>query len=500
MALTRRPPVITIMGHVDHGKTSLLDYIRKSRLASREAGGITQHIGAYQVQFQGQPLTFIDTPGHAAFNKMRQRGAELTDIVVLVVAADDGVKPQTIESIRHIKSANVQVVVAINKMDIKGVYPEVVKAELAEHGILVQGFGGDIEAVELSAMTGKGVDKLLKTLSELADIYNYQADPEAPLEAVVIESSKDQRRGPLASVIVKQGQLKVRQNIYSDSVMGRIRMLSDENGDALDIVGPGSPAEIIGFKDVPDVGAVVRDTDAVYEQSAEEVELDAAIVAEAQQAASEALADADPFADIDLSQLFEAKPKLNLIIRADVKGTLEAITQTLDDESVELIDSGVGQVTDGDIDLADASDALIIAFGIKVAKQMKQQARDRGVRIKSYDIIYQLIEELQKQMLKLMDSTIDEVITGEAEIMQIFEMRGEKIAGVKVKTGVIKRSDRLHLKRADEIVANPVIKSMMHGKEEIASIKAKNEGGLTFKNRKLDFQVGDVIVAYTIEE
>lgn len=483
------------MGHVDHGKTSLLDFIRKSRVAAREAGGITQHIGAYQVEFKGSKLTFIDTPGHAAFNKMRERGAALTDIVVLVVAADDGVKPQTIESIRHIKESNVQVVVAINKMDIEGVYPEVVKAELAEHGILVQGFGGDIEAVELSAKTGKGVDALLETLTVLAELNSYQADPDLPLEAVVIESAMDQRRGPVASVIVKQGTLSVRQNVQTDSATGRVRMLSDEDGKALTSVLPGDPAEIVGFKSVPEVGEIVRDIDASYEAPDESSDahdntdqpqdvdsLDAAL------------------ADLDLSQLFDEKPKLKLIIRADVKGTLEAITQTLDDESVELIHAGVGQVTDGDIDLADASDALIIAFGIKVSKHMKQQARDRGVRIKSYDIIYQLIEDLQKQMLKLMDSTIDEVVTGEAEVLQIFEMRGERIAGVRVKTGEIRRSDRLHLKRGDEIVANPVIKSMMHGKEEISSVKTKNEAGLTFKNRKLDFQVGDVIVAYTIED
>lgn len=491
MALTTRPPVITIMGHVDHGKTTLLDYIRKSRVASREAGGITQHIGAYQVEFRGKPLTFIDTPGHAAFNKMRQRGAELTDIVILVVAADDSVKPQTLESIRHIKSADVQVVVAINKMDLPNVYPDVVKAELAQHDLLVQGFGGDIDVVEISAQTGSGVDKLLETLTLIAELHNYQADSEAPLEAVVVESAKDQRRGPVATVIVKQGTLHPRQNIMSDSVMGRVRMLSDDLGKSMKSVGPGSPAEIIGFKDVPDVGGVVHDVDAEYPD----------VVVEEVEQVPVSDAEYDPLEGLDLSQLMdEPKPKLKLIIRADVKGSLEAIVQTLDEESVELIASGVGQVTDSDLDLADASEALIIAFQIKVPKQIKNQAKDRGVRIKSYEIIYQLIEDLQKQMLKMMDSTIDEVVTGEAEILQIFEMKGERIAGVRVKSGLIKRSDRLHLKRGDEIVANPVIKNMMHGKEDISSVKAKNEAGFTFKNRKLDFQVGDIIIAYTIAD
>ena len=492
MALKSRPPVITIMGHVDHGKTSLLDYIRKARVASREAGGITQHIGTFQVEFKGQKLTFIDTPGHAAFNQMRERGAQVTDIVVLVVAANDGVKPQTIESIRHIKAANVQTVVAINKIDLPDVYPDVAKGQLAENGILVSGFGGDIEVVELSAKTGKGVDKLLETLTVISELENYQADPDAPLDAVVIESSKDQRRGSVASVIVRQGTLSPRQDIVTDTVSGRVRMLSDENGKALKEVTPGSPAEIIGFKEVPDIGETVRDANANYVQAE----------AEAQVSEDEDGVDSevDPFAELDFASMLDEKPKLKLIIRADVKGTLEAIMNTIDYDSVDLLDAGVGQVTDGDIDLAEPSGALIIAFNTDVPSNVKKLAKDSGVRIKKYDVIYALIEDLQKQMLKMMDSTIDEVVTGEAEILQIFEMKGSRIAGVRVKTGEIKRSDLLHLKRGHEIVANPVIKSMMHGKEEIQSVKEKKEGGFTFKNRRLDFQVGDVIVAYKMEE
>lgn len=489
MAKQQRPPIITIMGHVDHGKTSLLDYIRKSRVQQREAGGITQHIGAYSIEFKGQKLTFIDTPGHAAFNKMRQRGAELTDIVVLVVAADDGVKPQTIESIRHIKEADVSVVVAINKMDVKNAMPDNAKAQLVEQGIAVQGFGGDIEVVELSAKTGKGVDKLLDTLVVTAELNEYQADPAAPLEAVVIESSKDSRRGPVASVIVKQGTLKPRQDIYTDSAMGRVRLLSDENGKALQEVTPGTPAEIIGFKEVPNIGETVRDTAADYVEQATAVTEEAELETEK-----------DPFADLDFSVLTGEQKKLKLIVKADVKGTLEAIIQTIDDESVELVDSGVGPVTEREIDLAEASDARIIAFHISVPKQVKQLAKDAGVKIKEYDVIYKLIEDLQKQMLKMMDSTIDEVVVGEAEILQIFEMKGERIAGIRVKTGQIKKSDLLHLKRDDEIVANPVIKSMMHGKEEIQVVNTKNEAGFTFKNRKLDFRVGDIIVAYTNDD
>lgn len=487
MAQQARPPVITIMGHVDHGKTSLLDYIRHSHIAEREAGGITQHIGAYQIEFNGSKLTFIDTPGHAAFNKMRQRGSQITDIVVLVVAANDGVKPQTIESIRHIKAAKVPVVVAINKIDLPNVMPDTAKSQLAEHDILVTEYGGDVDAIELSAKTGKGVDTLLETLVTMAELNEYKADPEAPLEAIVIESYKDARRGSVASVIVQNGTLTTRQDIETPTASGRVRQLTNEQGQQLASVLPGGPAEIIGFKDVPEVGETVHDQAAAYEQ----------VAAEPEEAAE---AEANEFGDIDFGALIEDKPKLKMIIKADVSGTLEAITQTLDEESVELLSSDVGQVTENDVDMAQASESVIIAFHIKVPKQIKQYAKDHGVKIKSYDVIYHLIEDLQKQMLKLMDSTIDEVVIGEAEVLQIFEMKGDRIAGIRVKTGQIKKSDRLHLKRGDEIVANPVIKSMMHGKQEIDLVTTKSEAGFTFKNRRLDFQVGDTIIAYTESE
>ncbi len=498
MALQKRPPVITIMGHVDHGKTSLLDYIRKTRVTAREAGGITQHIGAYQVEHAGNTLTFIDTPGHAAFNKMRQRGSQVTDIIILVVAADDGVKPQTIESIRHILAAKVPVVVAINKMDVPAADPTLVKSQLVEHGIAVQGFGGDIDAIEISAKTGKGIDDLLENLALIAELQNYQADPDAPLEAVVIESSMDPRRGAVTSVIVQQGTLKPRQDIYTPTAQGRIRLLTNELGAQLQAVLPGTPTEIIGLKEVAEVGDVVRDAAADYtaQDAANQPETTETDASEPAEAGASELADVG----FDFAAMMGEKKKLNLLIKADVTGTLEAITQTLDYDNVDLVGSGLGQVTDGDIELAQATDSLIIAFHIKVPNNIKLNAKNVGVRIKQYDVIYHLIEDLEKQMLKLMDSTIDEVVTGEAEIQQIFEMRGERIAGIKVKTGTIRKNDLLHLKRGDEIIMNPVIKSMMHGKQEIDEVKTKNEAGFTFRNRKLDFQVGDIIVAYTIAD
>ena len=492
--LQKRAPIITIMGHVDHGKTSLLDYIRHSNLQAREAGGITQHIGAYQVEFQGQKITFIDTPGHAAFNKMRERGAQVTDLVILVVAANDGVKPQTLESIRFIKESKVPFIVAINKIDLPDLHLEVVKSQLAEAGVLVQEYGGDVEAVEISAKSGLGVDKLLETIAVMADLLELQSDPTAPLEAVVIESTKEKNKGPVARVIVRSGTLQVRQDLIVDDISGRIRLLENERGQALTQVIPGEPAEIIGLDDVPEVGSVIRDANANY---------DADLTAEFSKTGalekSFKISEEIDWTKLDLDFAFGDKEKIKLIIKADVKGTLEAILQSLDKETVEVLSCGVGQITEQDMELARGGKVLLIAFNVKLTSIQKKTAKNMGVKIKEYNIIYHLIEDLQQSMLKLMDSTYDEVVTGEAEVLQIFSMKGETIAGVRVKTGEIKKADLLHLKRGEDIIANPVLKSMQHGKEEIDRIGTKNEGGLTFKNKKLDFQVGDVIVAYKKE-
>ncbi len=484
MALQARPPVITIMGHVDHGKTSLLDYIRKTNVTAKEAGGITQHIGAYSIMHDGKALTFIDTPGHAAFNKMRERGAKITDIIILVVAANDGVKPQTIESIRHIKTSNVPVIVAINKIDLPNVDTNIAKSQLAEHGIVVSDYGGDVETVEVSATKGIGIDKLFETLHLVSDLLELKADPAAPLEAVVIESTRDSRRGTVATVIVQNGTLSVRQDLYTDTTDGRVKLLTNELGEQLTAVQPGFPAEIIGFKDAPAVGSIVHDAVATYPE-VEEIQEEVA---------------KKTSAGVDFAALMEDKPKLKLIIKADTEGTLEAIVQTLDEDSTDLLFFGVGEVTERDVDMAKASSALLITFHSKVSGKIKRMAKDEGIKLKSYDIIYKLIEDLQKQQLKLIEPTIDEVVHGEIEIMQIFEMKGERIAGCKVKTGELKKTDLLHLKRNDEIISNPKIKSMMHGKEEISSVKAKNEFGMTFASKKQDFQVGDILVAYTVQD
>lgn len=474
-----RSPVITIMGHVDHGKTTLLDFLRKSRLTTKEQGGITQHIGAYQVESQGKKLTFIDTPGHAAFNKMRERGANLTDIVVLVVAANDGVKPQTIESIRHIKTAGVPVVIAINKIDLPDVNIINVKSQLAEHGLVVTDFGGDIETVELSAKTGKNVDKLLETLVITADLLELEADPTGELEAIVLESTKDANKGPVANIIVKNGTLKLRQDIFVDSMTGKVRNLINDQGKNLTTLLPGEPGQIVGLKEVVDVGAIIHD--------------------QAEKAKSNQIVEKMKVKEFDFGVL-DGKQKLKFILKADTQGTLEAIAQNFDEESIDLISSGVGEITENDIDLAKASGAKILAFQVKLPTKVAQNAKDAQVKIKEYDIIYQLIEYIQKKMLKLIEPTIDEIVTGTAEINQIFEMKGLCIAGVKVKTGEINKTDLLHLKRGDEIVGNPTISSMMHEKQEVSRLAKKNEGGLTFKDKRITFQVGDLLVAYTIDD
>jgi translation initiation factor IF-2 len=483
MSQTKRAPIITVMGHVDHGKTTLLDYIRQTSVQAGEAGGITQHIGAYQIEFEGQKITFIDTPGHAAFNKMRQRGAEVTDIVILVVSAKDGVQPQTVESIEYIKEAGVPFVVALNKMDLDTAKPDQTKAQLAEHEVVVQEYGGDIDTVEISAKSGKGVDKLLETVSVLAELLELEADDEAPLKAVVIESTKDEYRGPIARAIVKQGTLEVRQDLtITDQTEGRVKSLVDEHGEQLDQVKPGEPAEILGLNQVPEVGSIVREKGRDYEDLKADSEEEAA--------------DEFSWDNLDFEAMMGDKEKLNLIVKADVKGTLEAITQTIDEDAIELILAEVGPLNDSDIEMAEATNSLIVVFGQDVPRNIKSLALDTGVMIKQYDVIYHLLEDLEQKQLELMDPYFNEEVIGRAEIKQIFEIDGEKIAGIRVKTGKINKHDLLHLERDGEYVSEPVISSLKHGKDDIETVRAKNEAGISFKNRNLDFKEGDIIVAY----
>lgn len=473
MSLQPRPPVVTIMGHVDHGKTSLLDYIRKTKVAAGEAGGITQHVGAYQAEHKGKKITFIDTPGHAAFSKMRSRGAAVTDIVILVVAADDGVKPQTVESIQHIKSANVPLIVAITKTDLPTASAEMVKAQLTEHGIEVQGYGGDVDAIELSVKSGKGVDDLLETIQVMAELNEIQADPQAPVKAVVIESVRDNKSGPLATILVKEGTLKTREMVYTATAQGKVKRMNDASGKVVDSAGPSTPVVILGFESVPNVGELVTTT-----PSTEVVE-DIAVPAD----------------NFSLDTLLnQGAPKLNLILKSDTVGTLQALMQQMTEE-VLMVSSGVGAITENDILLAETTNSQIMGFNVQYPKSLQKLAQDHGVTVRVYRIIYELLESLQKQVLKLMEPTIDEEVTGEATISQIFDMKGERIAGVKISKGEIKKTDLVHLKRNGEIVADPKIKTMQHGKDQIEKAKLGEECGIVF-TRFSNLQVGDVISAY----
>jgi translation initiation factor IF-2 len=483
--LKTRPPIITVLGHVDHGKTTLLDYLRKTKVQASEAGGITQHIGAYQIKYEDKPITFIDTPGHAAFNEMRQRGAQITDIVILVISAKDGVQPQTVESIKYIKEADVPCIVAINKIDLAGADPTAVKTQLTENEMVVQEYGGDVDTVEISALKGKGIDELLENVLTLAELLELKADDEVPLKAVVIESTKDQHKGPIARVIVQEGTLRLKQELIVDGIKGRVKSLVNESGQQLQTVQPGEPAEILGLNDVPEVGSIIKEANVEYPK---EKELD-----EKQES------EKSSWDDIDVDLLLGDKEKLNLIVKADVKGTLEAITQALDEETIELVDASVGLLTEGDLEMAQATNSVIVVFGQKIPAKLKKMAKLMQVPVKQYDVIYHLLEDLEEQMLKLMDPHYGEVELGRAEILQVFDFDGRKIAGIRIITGEINRHDKLYLKRDDKIIARPAITSMKHGKDSIEIVKAKGEAGLAFKNKSLDFKKGDIIVAYKKE-
>jgi translation initiation factor IF-2 len=460
------------MGHVDHGKTSLLDAIRHTSVAAKEAGGITQHIGAYQVESKGKKITFIDTPGHAAFTKMRSRGAQVTDIVVLVVSAVEGVKPQTVESIQHIKKAGVQYLVAMTKFDLPDKNPELVKAQLSEQEVFVEGYGGDIVCVPVSAKTGEGLDKLLEMIALVAELQELKADPDAAFEGAVIESKKDVQRGAVATILVKQGTLKVGDVIFAGDAEAKVKALTDAFGKPVKNAPPSTPVEVLGWNDAPAVGAFVSTIKGAA----------AVVILKEQQTAEDA-----------------AKPRLKLIVKSDVAGTLEAIENSIAGDEVIIIGKGVGDVNEADVLLAESTGALIVGFHVKASNSVKKLAESTKVKIKTYSIIYDLIEDLQKQILKLIEPSIDEQELGVADVIAVFDMKGERIAGCRIKSGEITRGKMYHLKRGDKIVADPKLKSMKTGKNDIEIAKAGTECGIVFRAFS-DVQVGDVIVCYTMKE
>ena len=497
-----RPPVITVMGHVDHGKTSLLDRIRKSKVAEKEAGGITQHIGAYMITKDGKKITFIDTPGHEAFTEMRARGAMVTDIAIIVVAADDGVKPQTVEAINHAKSANVPMIVAINKIDKPDANPDLVKSQLSELGITPIEWGGEFEFVEVSALTGQGVDDLLETILLQAEVLELKANPKREAKAVVIESSLEKGRGPVATVIVKNGTLHQGDHIVCGIAYGRVRSLIDDMGKTIKEIGPGEPGVVIGLDKVPNAGDVMiavkdAETARVYAEKRAELER------------QKELSKSTKVTLEELSQLVKEGQikKLPVIIKADTQGSLEAIKGSLEklkneEVKIDIIHAGVGAITESDVTLADASDnAIILGFNVRPTGSVKNRAKQLGVQIKTYSIIYDLIDDVKALLSGLLSPVIKEEAIGQAEVRETFNVpKVGTVAGCMVTDGKIERNAKARVIRDGVVIYDTKIASLKRFKEDVKEVTKGYECGIMLENFN-DIKVGDYIEAYKeIEE
>ena len=493
-----RPPVVTILGHVDHGKTSLLDYIKNSKVADGEAGGITQHIGAYQVESNGNPITFLDTPGHAAFTAIRARGARVTDIAVLVVAADDGIMPQTLEAINHAKAAEVPIVVAINKMDLPGADPERVKRQLSEQELLVEDWGGDIISVDVSATTGDGVDNLLESLLLVAEIGELKANPNKPANGVVIEAKLDRKRGPNTTVLIQDGTLNVGDFIVAGSAYGRVKAMNNDQGKPVQSVLPGYPAEVLGFGSVPEAGDQL--SVALNEREGRSMAEAAGKAQFSQAAQGRALTLEEVVNQIDSDEIKE----LNLVVKADVQGSVEAVRGALEglvdeDAKVRVLHTGSGAVTESDILLASASEAIVISFSIGSEPSAEKLADRMGVEIRHYNIIYQLIDDVEKALHGMLDPVYTEVIVGRAEVREIFEgRRGTQIAGCRVTEGRMVRNGDVRVVRDGQIVQDGVITSLRHFREEVNEMNAGTECGIILQGFN-DYQEGDVLEVHRQE-
>ena len=494
---TERPPVITIMGHVDHGKTSLLDRIRTSKVADKEAGGITQHVGAYQVEKNGKKITFVDTPGHEAFTEMRSRGAQATDIVIIVVAADDGVMPQTKEAIAHTKAAGVPMIIAINKMDRESANPDNVKAQLSEIGITTTDWGGEYESVPVSAHTGMGIDDLLETILLTAEVMELKADASRDAKAVVVEASVEKGFGPVANVIIQNGTLRVGDNVIVGKTYGRIKAIRLDDGSTTKEIGPSTPAAIVGLNEVPGAGEelIVMGTDKEVRELAEKrAEYD-----RAKQLSKSTKATLD-----DLSALIaEGQLKsLPVIIKADVQGSLEAIKGSLEklrneEVKVNIIHEGVGGVTESDLTLADASEhAVVLGFNVRPTGAVKKKAKELGIEIRSYSIIYDLLDEVKALLGGMMSPVISEEVTGQADVRETFVVgKVGTIAGCKVSDGVITRNSKARLIRDGVVVYESSISSLKRFNEDAREVKNGYECGIMLANYN-DIKEGDVIETY----
>ena len=498
--LVERPPVVTIMGHVDHGKTTLLDTLRNSRVATGEAGGITQHIGAYQIVENGKKITFLDTPGHAAFTSMRARGASVTDITILVVAADDGVMPQTIEAINHSKAANVPIIVAINKIDKPGANPERVIGELAEHGVMSTAWGGDSEFVEISAKFNQNIEELLETVLLVAEIQELKADPTVRAIGTVIEARLDKGKGAVATLLVQQGTLNVQDPIVVGNTFGRVRAMTNDLGRRVKVAGPSTPVSITGLNEAPMAG----DHFAVYEDEK------SARAAGEERAKRALMKQRQATQRVSLENLFDTLKagelkSVNVIIKADVQGSVEALSASLQKIDVEgvkvtIVHSAVGAINESDVTLAEASNAFIVGFNVRPTPQARQQAEADDVEIRLHSIIYKVIEEMEEAMKGMLDPEFEEKVIGEAIIRETFKVsKVGTIGGFMVTSGKVTRDSKVRVIRDGVVIYDGALASLKHYKDDVKEVTNGREGGLMIEGYN-DLKVDDVIEAYIMEE
>ena len=496
-SLVTRPPVVTIMGHVDHGKTTLLDVIRNSRITSGEAGGITQHIGAYQTEINGNKITFIDTPGHAAFTEMRARGAQVTDIIILVVAADDGIMPQTIEAIHHAKDSKCPIIVAVNKIDKPHANPNKVLEQLTKYDLVPEAWGGDTIVCEISALQKLGIDDLLENVILTAEMQELKANPNRYALGSVIEASLDKGRGPVATFLVQNGTLKTGDSIVCGNTYGKVRVMEDDRHKRFKEAGPSFAVSVTGLKEVPFAGdkfSVVENDSVAQKISAERTS----------RARIETLNAKKPK---NLADLFaeDGDKKLNLIIKADTQGSIEAVKGSIDkikidDIDIEIISTGVGQISNTDISLAEASDAIIIGFNVRPLSHIRKLAEEKGIEMRLYRIIYKLLEDIESAAKGLLDPEFEEVVTGQADVRETFHLSSVgTIAGCYVTDGVIKRNSLMRILRDGVVIYEGEMASLKRYKDDVKEVGKGYECGITIKKFD-DIKIGDVFEASIMQE
>jgi translation initiation factor IF-2 len=503
-AVAPRPPVVTVMGHVDHGKTLLLDRIRNANVVAGEAGGITQHIGAYQVELPGGSVTFIDTPGHEAFTAMRARGAGVTDIVILVVAADDGVMPQTIEAIDHARAANVPIIVALNKIDRADADPNRVLQQLSEYNLVPEKWGGDTIVVEISALQSLGIDDLLEQVLVLAEVLELKANPTGHAKGTVLEGHLDVGRGPVATILVQSGTLRIGDSMVAGQAWGKAKALVDDRGAKVDVAGPSVPVQVLGFSEVPSAGDLFRVTNEIASarEVAESREQRLRLAANANRAiGSSGLKLEDLFEQIQKGDV----PMLNIILKADVQGSLEALADALaklgrDEVGLAIIHKAVGGVTENDVALAAASDALIIGFNVRPDRRAREAAEAAHVEVRTYEIIYKVIEDIEAAVIGMLKPEFEEVVTGEAEVREVFRIpRVGAIAGCYVRSGVLTRGSHVRFLRDGVILWKGTVASLRRFKDDVREVSAGFECGVGLSDFQ-DLHAGDLIETFELRE